>query len=343
MNEVSDLHEPEHDFRKSELINKWDFLTALSNRRLNVQSLGQNIILGWSIDRITIVGKLRQSILIERDGQYLTVNFEMLMSLSQDGGFVEQKSYNSWQIFDKYHENLAYIEVLKFQKGHGRIDFNPNKIDLFVAGGMKTFIHKLFTQPHFSRADIACDIINAPNDFVNQYRIIAPVSVKAYYGRNKELETAYWGARSSELQVRMYNKHLEQSKKRQVIPKDVKTWWRVEMQLRRGKATDWHDMVNKNLENFCSPHYFPLGLKWTDRVMLTGLLSDENLWSGLSRNSKYKYRNLLKLENQNDELTQAMKQTFLEQSQELKDELDSWLIGLDVTDEDEKSHHWNDG
>ena len=30
--------------------------------------------------------------------------------------------------------------------------------------------------------------------------------------------------------------------------KEVETWWRLEMQLRRGKATDWHNMVQRKFE-----------------------------------------------------------------------------------------------
>ena len=35
---------------------------------------------------------------------------------------------------------------------------------------MKNFIHDLFLEPHFSRADIACDIIDVPDEFITQYQ-----------------------------------------------------------------------------------------------------------------------------------------------------------------------------
>ncbi|RCF96659.1 replication protein, partial [Enterococcus faecium] len=44
--------------KKRTIVNEWEKLTALSNRRLNVQTLVQTIKLNWSIDRITIVGKV---------------------------------------------------------------------------------------------------------------------------------------------------------------------------------------------------------------------------------------------------------------------------------------------
>lgn len=104
-------------------------------------------------------------------------------------------------------------------RGKGRIDFNPNKISQFLASSMKNFIHDLFIEPHFSRADIACDIIDVPDEFITQYRVVDPVSFKPIYGRNGKLETAYWGSRSSERQIRMYNKNWNKRRKEKLCQK----------------------------------------------------------------------------------------------------------------------------
>ena len=314
------------------IVNEWENLTALSNRRLNVQNLNTPLKLQWSIDRITIVGKLKENIYYHTPNDVLILNFEQLMQLNEGNGFVKSVGKNGWQIVDKHDENIAYIEILKYQEGQGRIDFNPNKISQFLAGSMKNFIHDLFLEPHFSRADIACDIIDVPDDFITQYRVVDPVSFKPIYGRSGKLETAYWGSRASERQIRLYNKKLEQETKRKVVPKEVETWWRLEMQLRRGKATDWHNMVQESLNSFASLHFLPIDTTPTDRIMLAGLMSDQNFWSLLSRNSKYKYRELLKEESQNDELTNHLRETFAESADDLKRELDTWLLGLDVTE-----------
>ena len=71
------------------------------------------------------------------------------------------------------------------------------------------------------------------------------------------METAYWGARSSERQVRLYNKFLEQTKKKEVVPAGIETWWRLEMQLRRDKASDWVEVAYGTLDSFYSPHFIP--------------------------------------------------------------------------------------
>lgn len=318
---------------KRTTINQLEKLNRISNRRLKYQSLTLCLKLDWSIDRITIVGKLNEMIAYRTQNGLVFVDFEQLMRLNEGQGYLKSVGTNGWQLFDQYGEDIAYIEMLKFHPDKGRIDFNPNKIGEFLKGSMKQFIHDLFLDAHFSRADIACDILGAPDDFISQYRIVDPVSFKPIYGRSGKLETAYWGSRASERQVRMYNKKIEQERKKVIVPKEIETWWRLEMQLRRGKATDWHAMVQESLDSFASPHYFPPGIKVTERIMVKGLLYDHSEWGNLAKNTKKKYKNLLKQESQNDELTNHLRETFKESADDLKRELDTWLLGLDVTEE----------
>lgn len=319
--------------QKRVIVNEWEKLTALSNRRLSVQTTTTPLKLHWSIDRITIVGKLKENIYYHTQNNVLILDFEQLMRLNEGNGFVKSAGKNGWQIIDQYEENIAYIEILKWQEGKARIDFNPNKIGPLLAGSMKNFIHDLFLEPHFSRADIACDMIDVPDEFIAQYRVVDPVSFKPIYGRSGKLETAYWGSRASERQIRMYNKKLEQERKRKIVPKEIDTWWRLELQLRRGKATDWHAMVHESLDSFASPHFLPTDIKPIDKIVIDGLIANPSNWSIIARHTKYKYRNLLKEESQNDELTNHLRETFAESVDDLKRELDTWLLGLDVTEE----------
>ncbi|EGO8544764.1 replication protein [Enterococcus faecalis] len=316
------------------IVNEWENLTAPSNRRLNVGESVKTIKMSWSIDRITIVGNLKENIYYHTQSDVLILDFEQLMRVNEGNGHLKSVGNNGWQLVDQHEENIAYIEILKWQDGKGRIDFNPNKINQFLASSMKNFIHDLFLEPHFSRADIACDIIDVPDEFITQYRVVDPVSFKPIYGRSGKLETAYWGSRASERQIRMYNKKLEQEIKRKIVPPEIKTWWRLELQLRRGKATDWHAMVHESLDSFASPHFLPVSTKPIDKVLISGLIADQNNWSIISRDLKYRLRKLLKQESQNDELTNHLRETFVESADELKYELDTWLLGLDVTKEE---------
>ncbi|XIL57290.1 replication initiation factor domain-containing protein (plasmid) [Enterococcus faecium] len=316
------------------IVNEWENLTALSNRRLNVQNMYTPLKMQWSIDRITIVGKLKENIYYHTQNDVLILDFEQLMRVNEGNGYLKAVGNNGWQLLDQYEENIAYIEILKWQDGKGRIDFNPNKIGHFLASSMKNFIHDLFLEPHFSRADIACDIIDVPDEFITQYRVVDPVSFKPIYGRSGKLETAYWGSRASERQIRLYNKKLEQETKRKIVPPEIETWWRLELQLRRGKATDWHAMVHESLNSFASPHFLPLDVKTNDKVMIFGLIANPEMWGFLERRMKYKLRDILKKESQNDELTNHLRETFSESADVLKKELDTWLQGLDVTEEE---------
>ena len=328
------------------LINLHENLTALSNRRLTHQNLRfLSFDLGWSIDRITIVGVLNQfdfaHTFVNEDGEIIyekgeAFSLNQAMPILAREGAAEPAGAG-WRLVDKYGENIAYVETLPFKdpktgEEKGRIDFNPNKIQQFLNTDLRTFIQTMFKNPHFSRADIACDILNLPDDYVSQYRLVDAVSFRPYYGMNGALETVYWGARSSERQVRMYNKRLEQEKKRQILPEEVKTWWRLELQLRRSKADEWVDVVNETLNSFYSPDYLPSDISFREKAILRGLHADHSLWSEASDNTKRKYRKLVKGISEENELTQHLKSTFSNEIERLKNELSLWLHNAKVTE-----------
>ena len=332
---------------KGIVINEWEKLTAPSNRRLTHQTLRFLFSLNWSIDRITLVGNLKEfefdHTLVTEDGEIFyragekfTLNQAMPLLASEDAA---ERAGNGWRLVDKYGENIAYVETLPFKdpttgKEKGRIDFNPNKIETFLKTDLKSFISMMFDNPHFSRADVACDILDLPDDYVSQYRLVDAVSFRPYYGMNGALETAYWGARSSERQVRMYNKKLEQEKHRQIVPEEVQSWWRLELQLRRSKADEWTEVVNETLDSFYSPFYFPSDISFREKAILRGLHADHSLWSEASDNTKRKYRKLSKRIAKEDELTQHLKSSFSENIDTLKRELETWLGFMKVDEEE---------
>lgn len=334
---------------RKKVINSLEKITALSNRRLTDQSLTL-FSLNWSIDRITIVGFLKKfnfdSTIFTEDGEVIytagedfTLAQAMPILAREEGA---KKAGAGWNLVDRYGENIAYIEVLPFLdketgREKGRIDFNPNKIQHFLKIDLKDFIKLMFENPHFSRADVACDIINLEDDYVNQYRLVDAVSFRPYYGQTGQLETAYWGARSSERQVRLYNKRVEQQKKKEVIPEDVSSWWRLELQLRRSRADEWVGVAYDTLDSFYSPRFIPEHFKATDQIMLDGLHSNHNNWNKLSLNSRKKYRKLAKEVAKNDDLTQHLKSSFSESIEQLDKELNDWLYGMTVNREESEN------
>lgn len=317
---------------KSKLVNLYDELVqnlaVPSNRRPDSQVLGIPKFL-WSVDRITVVGNLKEKIWYQNGINVFEVDFRQLMRLNENA-YVKPAGIDSWKIVDSFGENVCFIEIVKFREGLGRIDFNPNKISKFLADDMKSFIHRLFINPHFSRADIACDIINIKNDFIREYRIFEPVKSHYIYGKNGLLETAYWGSRSSERQIRLYNKYIEQHFKKQEIPESIETWWRFELQLRRAKANDWANMVVESLSKFNNPKFIT-GASNRERLVIKAIIADSSCWDLVSVNSKTKYKKLFNSANDNDILTRYMIEIFKKQQGKLKEELDTWLRGYDVS------------
>lgn len=346
---VTDNDAEKREFgERKKVINSLQKLTAPSNRRWTMQTLHfLNFGLSWSIDRITIVGLLKKfnfdSTIFTEDGEIIYTkgeDFTMAQAmpiLAREEG--AKKAGAGWNLIDKYGENVAYVEVLPFLdketgREKGRIDFNPTKIQHFLKIDLKEFIKLMFDKPHFSRADVACDITNLPDDYVNQYRISDAISFRPFFGQSGDLETAYWGARSSERQVRLYNKRLEQTKKKEVLPENVDFWWRLELQLRRSKADEWVSIVHTTLDSFYSPRYIPLDMKATDKVMLMGLHADPQLMSQLAVRTRQKYRKMAKEVAKEDELTQHLKASFSESIEQLDKELNSWLLGITVNREE---------
>ena len=61
----------------------------------------------------------------------LILDFEQLMRVNEGNGYLKAVGNNGWQLLDQYEENIAYIEILKWQDGKGGLIFNPNKIGHF--------------------------------------------------------------------------------------------------------------------------------------------------------------------------------------------------------------------
>ncbi|MGQ7374628.1 replication initiation factor domain-containing protein, partial [Streptococcus suis] len=142
----------------------------------------------------------------------------------------------------------------------GRIEFNPNKLGDFIQTTLKDFINLILDAVKFSRVDVACDIINIPNEFIEQYQIIKDVKSITYRSRGGNPETMYWGSSSSEKQGRRYNKKLERKKKGVIVADGIDTWWRFEAQLIGQTTQDWISSVDELLSYFTSPHFIPLDI-----------------------------------------------------------------------------------
>lgn len=310
---------------------------TLSNRQLSVHLLSidnkiNNIEyrLGWSIDRITLVGAIKQT----RNSDGTIKDLSSIMQELLDSGMKGvEKLPKGWLLRDRQNEQIAYIEYLSTDNTRGRIDFNPNKLSEYLQSTLKEFISLIFEDVKFSRIDVACDIFNIPEEVIEQYTIIKDVSTHTYRGRGGQLETHYWGSSSSEKQVRLYNKLKERKKKRFGVVKGIETWWRFEAQLRGKTTKEWFESVSELLSYFTSPCFIPLDVVGMEKITLISLLEHPELFKEISsRTTISKYKTLVKRVVENDELTTAMIEQFEDDITELQKNLHSWLGYIDVTD-----------
>lgn len=311
---------------------------TLSNRQLSMHLLhldnkiNNNIQyrLGWSIDRITLVGRVKQTKNI--DGTIRDLSSIMQDALDSGMNGVE-KLPKGWLLRDRYNEQIAYIEYLNHDNTRGRIDFNPNKLSEHIQSTLKDFIALIFEDVKFSRIDVACDIFNIPEEVIEQYQLIKDVSTHTYRGRGGQLETIYWGSSSSERQVRLYNKLKERNKKGFGVVEGIETWWRFEAQLRGKTTKEWFESVSELLSYFTSPNFIPLDIVGMEKIALVALLEHPELIKEMgSAHTVAKYKKLIKRVVENDELTTAMVEQFEDDVNELKTSLDSWLGYIDVTE-----------
>ena len=311
---------------------------TLSNRQLSVHLLNMDnkissdiqYRLGWSIDRITLVGTVKQTKNIDGTTRDLNSIMQELLDSGMDG---VEKLPKGWLLRDRHREQIAYIEYLSTDNTRGRIDFNPNKLSEYLQSTLKEFIALIFEDVKFSRIDVACDIFNIPEEVIEQYTIIKDVSTHTYRGRGGQLETHYWGSSSSERQVRLYNKLKERNKKGFGVVEGIETWWRFEAQLRGKTTKEWFESVDELLSYFTSPNFIPLDIVGMEKIALVALLEHPELIKEMgSRYTVAKYKKLIKRVVENDELTTAMIEQFKDDVMELQKNLDSWLGYIDVTD-----------
>lgn len=304
---------------------------TLSNRQLSVHLLNPvEYKLGWSIDRITLVGDIKT----HKDSSGMPLDLEKVMTILLDSGHdAVEKTTKGWNLKDRHGEHIAYVEYLDFDNTRGRIDFNPNKLESIIRGTLKEFIHYVFDGVKFSRVDVACDIINVPDEIIDQYSVFKPVKSIVYRSKGGAVETRYWGSSSSERQVRLYNKKKERIRKRIKVVDGIDTWWRFEAQLRGSTSKEWVTSVEELLDTFTATHFIPDDIDGMEKLILMSLIEYPERFGLIgSKATKSKYRKLISRVVENDELTQAMLDQFQKDIGKLDEELGSWLGYLDVTE-----------
>lgn len=233
--------------------------------------------LTFSIDRLTIIGSF-----IHNTSFYQY--YDYLNNIDEEFCYEVKNNDSSIFMFSYTIEGLGFVQIDK-PTSKIRIDFNPNKISLFG----KSILNDLLScikNIHYSRLDLAIDLYNYN---ISNYNIIDIGNRKSayYYDQKGRLETIYSGSSKSNKYIRIYNKAVEQ--------KLAIDWWRFEVQLRDiyidkylTEITDFYNDILVYKYNVIDKYTLE------ENAMLEYLLHDIKRLNLLSKNSKTKYRKIIR-------------------------------------------------
>ena len=169
----------------------------------------------------------------------------------------------------------------------------------------------------FTRLDLAFDF----EDDLSDYYVMSDKALKktVFYGINGMPETKYFGVRDSDRFIRIYNKKQERKDNAdvEVVSEHL---WRVEIELKRDMVDYWNDCFNDL--HILKPAWTSLE-KTNEQAMVYTLLHEESMWGKLSKNTKYKFKNLIK-EISPVDLTELMKLTLRENEKQLQKQIEFW-------------------
>lgn len=283
-----------------------------------------------SIDEITIIAPMSLKLWERYMREWVSYPF---VKLSGAGLKVIDLDNCYFDDYGKRHEivkpeQVAYIEMPKYRENEIRIDFNPNHGMQSSSGKWLKNILEQLPHKHFSRLDIAIDLINCPEvtnyDFW-QYGMTKQV----YYSRQQKVETKYWGSRASQKQVRLYDKKVEQEKRHGKII-NLDSWWRLEFQLRGKVINNYSELVQEMLSNFCIPNYKNPNLTDNEQNKILRMMVDKEYYGNQSKSTQQRLRKLIRLSEPDNSLSGVLQTAFNDNLSTISKELDYYLDYFDI-------------
>ncbi|HDM4818781.1 TPA: replication initiation factor domain-containing protein, partial [Staphylococcus aureus] len=212
------------------------------------------------------------------------------------------------------------IKADSWDRRNMRVEFNPNKLTYDEMIWLRQNIVTYMEDDGFTRLDLAFDF----EDDLSEYYALSDKALKktVFYGTNGMAETKYFGVKSSDRFIRIYNKKKERKDNADIEIKSEHLW-RVEIELKR-------DMVDLWSECFDDLHILKPAWATLDNIkeqaMVYLLLNEEGKWGHLNRKTKAKYKKLIKNISPID-LTELMKSTLQNNEKYLQKHLEFWLGG----------------
>lgn len=285
--------------------------TGYSNSRLDAHTVcTSNPKL--SFDAMTIVGNLNKDN-AEQLSKFMSVEPQIRL------WDILQTKFKAKALEEKIYIEYDKVKAASWDRRNMRVEFNPNKLTYDEMLWLKQNIISYMEDIGFTRLDLAFDFECDLSD----YYVLSDKAVKKtiFFGRNGKAETKYFGVRDSERYIRIYNKKQER-KDNADIEIDSEHLWRVEIELKRNMVDYWNDCFNDL--HILKPDWKNVQ-RTTDKGVVFMLLNDESEWGNLHRNSRSKYKKLIK-EISPIDLTELMKLTLRENEKQLQKQIDFWLI-----------------
>ncbi|WP_436867228.1 replication initiation factor domain-containing protein [Staphylococcus shinii] len=263
-----------------------------------------------SFDAMTIVGNLN------RDNAQALSKFMSVEPQIRLWDILQTK-FKAKALQEKVYIEYDKVKADSWDRRNMRIEFNPNKLTRDEMIWLKQNIIDYMEDDGFTRLDLAFDF----EDDLSDYYAMSDKAVKKtiFYGRNGKPETKYFGVRDSNRFIRIYNKKQERKDNAdaEVMSEHL---WRVEIELKRDMVDYWNDCFSDL--HILQPDWKTIQ-RTADRAIVFMLLSDEEEWGKLHRNSRTKYKNLIK-EISPVDLTDLMKSTLKANEKQLQKQIDFW-------------------
>lgn len=295
--------------KNDELELKWE--PALSNSRLSVQTLVHSVQ-KISFDRMTIVGDLpleHARYMADMLGNDPAVELWEKMNHKFKGKVFNGKIYIE-------HDRL---KADAWDRRNFRIEFNPNNLETEEKEWIRQKLLIALENIGFTRLDLAFDF----EEDLSDYFVMSDNALKktVFYGRDGKAETKYFGVRDSDRFIRIYNKKQERKDVAE-IEIEQENLWRFEIELKRKRVDEWNNGCLDDM-HILKPAWSTIE-NFNEQAMVYLLLHEENKWGQLSRNTKYKYRKLIKKISPNN-LVDDMKLALRENESELQNEINYWI------------------
>jgi hypothetical protein len=264
-----------------------------------------------SFDAMTIVGNLNKNN-AQKLSEFMSVEpqirlWDILQTKFKAKALQEKKVYIE---YDK-------VKADTWDRRNMRVEFNPNKLTHDEMLWLKKNVIDYMEDDGFTRLDLAFDF----EDDLSDYYAMTDKTVKnCFIWSMAKPETKYFGVRDSDRFIRIYNKNKERKDNADVEVMSEHLW-RVEVELKRDMVDYWNDCFNDL--HILKPAWTILE-KINEQAMVYTLLHEESMWEKLSRNTKYKFKNLIK-EISPVDLTELMKSTFKSKRKQLQKQIDFWL------------------